>query len=184
MADFEVKVRNLVTGETLVAGMPDVDACVRWLKERPQNLEILGAISTMSGHDRERLQGAMRPYDDGELALKRKYDEARTAAAAAAYADAMAKMEAEPVEDPNADPNRPMSVRWEIDEGMSTQGDSREINAAMREAITAWVAERNEWIHPRRQMVGEAHLEVWPNEVPEGESRVREGGRFFPRLMD
>ncbi len=184
MADFEVKVRNLETGETLVAGMPDVNACVRWLEERPKNIEILTVLSTMSGVDRERLEAAMRPYDEGEVALKRKYDAARSAAAAEAYADALSKMEAEPVEDPNADPNRPMSVRYEIDEGLSAQGDSREINAAMREAIAAWVAERNQWIHSRRQMVGEAHLDVWPNAVPEDETRVREGGRFFPRLMD
>lgn len=184
MADFEVKVRNLETGETLIASMPDVDACVRWLEHRPENLEILTVLSTMSGLDRARLEAAMRPYDRGELALKRKYDEARAAAAAAAYAEGLAQMQAEPVEDPNADPNRPMSVRYEIDEGLSAAGDSRPINQAMRDAIQAWVDERNGWISSRRQMVGEAHLEVWPNEVPEGETRVREGGRFFPRLMD
>jgi hypothetical protein len=184
MADFEVKVRNLETGEMLVASMPDCDTCVRWLAQRPRNVEIVTVLSATSGADRERLHAAMRPYDADELALKRRYDEARSAAAAAAYAEAMAKMQAEPAEDPNADPLRPMSIRYEVDAGLSCAGDSRPITQVVRDAVAAWVAERNEWIAGRGQIVGEAHIDVWPGEVPPGESRVCEGGRFYPRLED
>jgi hypothetical protein len=180
MSTFDVKVRNLETGETLIASLPDCDTCVRWLSQRPRNVEILSVLSDTSGADRDRLHAAMRPYDEAELALKRKYDEARMAAAQEAYAAALRQMEAEQAAPENADPMRPMPIRYEADEGLSC-GDGRAIPEVVREAVAAWVAERNGWVEGRGQIVGEAHLEVWPGDVPAGEERVREGGRFYPR---
>ncbi len=63
MADFEVKVRNLETGEMLVAGMPDSDHCIEWPRERPKNLEIVSVLSDTSPAESRRLKEAMRPYD-------------------------------------------------------------------------------------------------------------------------
>ncbi len=83
MADFEVKVRNLETGEMLVAGMPDAESCIAWLRERPKNVEIVSVLSETSPTERSRLKEAMRPYDEDELALKADYD--KKAAEAAAF---------------------------------------------------------------------------------------------------
>jgi hypothetical protein len=188
MAEFEVKVRNLKTGETLVASMPDSAACIEWLSERPPYIEILTVLSDVSPADQRRLKEAMRPYDAEELALKRSFDMKRDAAMQAQYAEELAQIEkdrSEPV-DPDADPDRPMSVKYEIDEGLTVVDDDRKITDAARDACLAWVKERNEWVAGKGQIVGEAHLEVYPGKVPEGDesARVLPGGRFYPRLKD
>jgi hypothetical protein len=41
------------------------------------------------------------------------------------------------------------------------------------------VAERNEWVAGRGQIVGEANLSVYPAKVPDGDERVKQG-KFFP----
>jgi len=189
MADFEVKVRNLDTGEMLVAGMPDAETCIQWLAERPKNVEIVSVLSDCSPADSKRMKESMRPYDEDELKLKAKFDKEAMKAAAEAYGREMQQMEALQKESKNAgdlDPNRPLSVKYEVDEGLTVVDDERELTEAAKKACLAWIAERNEWVADKDQIVGEAHLEVWPNEVPgddEG-ARVLEGGRFFPRLAN
>lgn len=188
MADFEVKVRNLKTGEMMVASMPDAATCIEWLKERPPFIEIVSVLSDCSPADSERMKEAMRPYDSVERELKARYDVESAAKARAAYQkelDAIQQDQSQAVEDmAKLDPDRPMAVKYDCDAGLEVVDDNREITEAARDACLAWVAERNEWVADKGQMIGEAHLEVWPNVVPEGEERVREGGRFFPRLKD
>lgn len=188
MADFEVKVRDLRSGETMVATMTDAAHCAEWLTERPPFIEVLGVLSDTSPAEQLRLKEAMRPYDAEEMKLKAAYDKRTADALQAQYAAELAQMEQAPkqVEDPNADPNRPLAVRYEMNEGLRVVEDTREITDAARDACLAWVAERNTWIADKGQIIGEAHLEVWPNEIPDGDEtkRVREGGRFFPRLKD
>lgn len=189
MADFEIKVRNLETGEMLVATMPDAESCIEWLKERPKNVEIVSVLSETSPVEQKRLKDAMRPYDEDELELKEEYDRKASAAAAAAYgqeletienAQALSEEELEKL-----DPNRPLAVKYELDEGLTVVDDNRELTDAARAACLAWVNVRNGWIEGNGQIVGEAHLEVWPNDCPDGEDkRVLEGGRFFPRLAN
>lgn len=190
MADFEVKVRNLETGEMLVAGMPDCETCIQWLKERPKNIEIVTVLSDVSPADSARLKEAMRPYDEDEMKLKAEYDKKATEAAMRAYQREMVQMEAlqSAAEENEAelDPNRPISVKYDADTGLVAVEDTREIPPAARAACMAWIEERNSWVRDKGQLVGEAHLEVWPHEVPGGdeEQRVLEGGRFFPRLIN
>jgi len=132
--------------------------------------------------------GCEAPSED-ELKLKAKFDKEAMKAAAEAYGREMQQMEALQQESKNAgdlDPNRPLSVKYEVDEGLTVVDDERELTEAAKKACLAWIAERNEWVADKDQIVGEAHLEVWPNEVPgddEG-ARVLEGGRFFPRLAN
>ena len=47
-----------------------------------------------------------------------------------------------------ADPNRPIALRWDIEEGYSVADpyDKREITEAARLAVEGWIAERNTWI--------------------------------------
>ena len=184
MADFDVKVRNLETGELLVASMGSADECCTWLAERPPNIEIVSVLSDTSPAEQRRLKESMRPYDEGELRLKEAYDRKTADALAKQYAEEMALIEGDktPAIDPDADPNRPISVRYECDEGLQVVEDNRELTDAAKAAVLAWVAEREEWVKAKGQMIGEAHLEVYPNDVPEGETRVVEGGKFFPRL--
>lgn len=186
MAEFEVKVRNLKTGETLVASMADAEQCIAWLEERPPFIEILTVLSDVSPAESKRMKDAMRPYDSVERELKAKYDAELEAALQQRYQEEMALIEKGDLggDDADADPNRPLAVKYEIDEGFTVVDDSRPLTDAARAACVAWVKERNAWVEGKGQMVGEAHLEVWPNDVPEGDEdkRVLEGGRFFPRL--
>ena len=186
MADFDVKVRNLKTGETMVASMANAEQCCEWLAERPPFLEILGVLSDTSPAEQVRLKESMRPYDEEELKLKAAYDKKLEAAMAAQYAAELKQIEGDKSTpaDPNADPNRPISVRYEVDEGLSVVDDERELTDVVRDAVAAWVKERNTWVEAKGQIVGEAHLEVWPGPIPEdeGDERVRAGGQFFPRL--
>ena len=189
MAEFEVKVRNLETGEMLVASMPDCDTCIEWLRERPQNIEIVSVLSDVSPAESRRLKEAMRPYDDGELALKEAYDRKAHAAAMEQYGKELEIIEGlqkDSKDDSDLDPDRPLSVRYEVDGGLTVVDDTRKITEAAKKACLAWIEERNAWVKDKGQLVGEAHLEVWPNDVPEGDEskRVLEGGRFFPRLVN
>ncbi|MFK7984665.1 MAG: hypothetical protein AB8I08_01460 [Sandaracinaceae bacterium] len=185
MAEFEVKVRNLKTGETMIASMADSDQCIAWLSERPPFIEILTVLSDVSPAEQHRLKEAMRPYDDEEQKLKQEYDEKLAAALQEKYAEELALIESEGKGDgpANTDPNRPLAVKYDMDDGLIVVDDDRAITDAAKEACLAWVAERNEWVKDKGQVVGEAHLEVWPADMPEGDDRrVLEGGRFFPRL--
>ena len=187
MADFEVKVRNLKTGETMIASMADCEQCIAWLGERPPYIEILSVLSDTSPAEQRRLKEAMRPYDDEELALKRAFDQKHQEALNEAYQRELAQLEQEQksaTTAEGADPNRPMSVKYEVDAGFTVIDDDRELTDVAREAALAWVQERNGWVESKGQLVGEAHLEVWPNDVPTGDEkdRVLAGGRFFPRI--
>lgn len=188
MADFEVKVRNLETGEMLVASMPDADTCCEWLRERPKNIEIVSVLSETSPVEQVRLKESMRPYDEDEMRLKAEYDRKTAAAAMKKYGEELEFIESAQAQadkdQGDVDPNSPLSVRYEMNEGLSVVDDKRALTDAARAACLAWIDERNAWIKDKGQVVGEAHLEVWPNDVPDGDDarRVLEGGRFFPRL--
>ncbi|MGE0785748.1 MAG: hypothetical protein AB7S26_08670 [Sandaracinaceae bacterium] len=188
MAQFQVKVRNLETGDMLIAEMRDADECEVWLAERPQFIEIVTVLSDCSPAESQRLKEAMRPYDAEELALKRKYDAKVEHAVRAAYQQEMEAIESEQARAKTAsdgdDPNRPIAVKYECDEGLTVVDDTRQLTDVARDACLEWIRERNAWVAPKGQMIGEAHLEVWPNDVPDGAERVLEGGRFFPRLKD
>ena len=190
MADFEVKVRNLETGEMLVASMPDAETCCEWLKERPKYIEIVSVLSDTSPAEQVRLKEAMRPYDEDELKLKAAYDRKVAEEAMRRYGEELETIESAQAlaeeELEKLDPSRPMSVRYEVDEGLVVVDDNRELTDVARAACMAWIDERNSWIKDKGQIVGEAHLEVWPNDCPEGdeEKRILEGGRFFPRLAN
>ena len=82
----------------------------------------------------------------------------------------------------NADPKRAMEVRYRYDGSIAPvdPADTRPITDEMRAAIMAWVAERNEWVESRNQVVGEAKMTVWPGELPKkGADRVQSGS-FVP----
>jgi hypothetical protein len=133
-----------------------------------------------------RLKAAMRPLDDDER-------EAETKLAAAAQkvteeAAALRRMEEEQAQVAHrnalrsADPNRLMEVRYHYSGvvGIIDPADTREIGEEARAAIAAWIAERNEWVESRGQVVGEAKLSVWPATLPKpGIDRVH-AGSFVP----
>jgi hypothetical protein len=187
MAPIDLRLRNLDTAELLIASFEsEVDAAL-WLRERPRMMEVLGVIAQTDDHAVHlALRSALRPLDEDEAAVVARLD-AESELAFAARQEEEARRAAEEREAHrealrHADPKRPMHVNWTLRDGFvpGDPADEREINADVREAILAWVRERDTWVADRGLVVGEAVVTVWPLEVPPGESRVQRGGQFHP----
>ncbi|MCA9682097.1 MAG: hypothetical protein KC457_07860 [Myxococcales bacterium] len=182
---LQLKIRRLQSGETLIAEFESVADAETWLRERPKFVDVLGTVGGLGESVDKRLRAAMRPFDDDELGLVAQQD----AIAAESVRRAMEReqeaaeraMEEREQELANADPGRLMHVAWDHESGMHNgeAGDTREIPAVVREAVLAWVAERNTWVHPRGQFIATANLMVWPGSLPRGEEdRIQPGGQF------
>lgn len=187
MWKLDLRVRNLETAETLTAPFEsEVDAC-RWLMERPRWIEVLGVAT----HDLplevyNMLRTVTRPLDDDEKALSLRFDALEEAARAQAEEEARRldreEHEAYVEAQRTGDPNRPMTVTWTLEDGVRNADplDPRPCTAEAREAVVAWVRERDDWVKDRGMIVGEANLTVWPGALPAGEDRVHRGGQFIP----
>jgi len=131
------------------------------------------------------LRGATRPLDAEERVLAQKITEAQKAAFEKMARERMAREQAEITATraaaTSADPKRPMDIHWTYDRGMEKQdaADPRPISDEARAAVLAWVAERDEWVRDRGQIVGDAKVTVYPAEVPAGKERVVRG-TFMP----
>lgn len=187
MTKVMLRLRNLQTGEPAVGEHENVDAATAWLRARPELTEVLGVMfEGMTREQSEGMRAAMRPLSDAERAKAAALD----AAAAAEVAreterrrketDALtAKARADAK---TADPNRPMELVYRFDvDGLQKSDalDERPITDEARDSVMAWVLEREEWVRPRGQTIGEAKLTVYPNKVPDKHSRIVTG-TFVP----
>jgi hypothetical protein len=185
---FDLQIRDLKTGNTGRKTFESVDEALAWLKDRPKFTDVLGMASHhISGEISDQLKAAMRPLDDEEKALDHKQREARDKAAEAAAKKRQIEEAAAAAQqlaaEATADPKRPMEVRWTFKDGLgkATPGDTREISAEVQAEVAAWVEERNSWVESRNQVVGDARLQVWPGEIPEGKGDERIiSGTFIP----
>ena len=184
---LDLQLRNLKTGETEQKPFESEEAAMAWLKERPQFTAVLGVASHHVPKEiSDKLKNGCRPLDEEEIKLEKELaaaeEQARKRAEARRKAE-LAAAELHRKEMANADPNRPMEVRWTFDHGMSIAdpADPRSITDEAREVVTAWVEERHEWVKGRGQVVGDAKVKVWPGPIPEGEgdNRVIQG-TFIP----
>jgi hypothetical protein len=187
MAKITLKLQNLRDGETSYQEFDDEAATLAYLRARPRFVDVLGVVfEGLTPEQNARLKEAKRPLDAEEHAAEEKLAEAASKAAEAARAlrerEMAAAQEKHREAMKNADPNRPMEVRYFYDKGLSHTNpeDDRAITDEAREAVLAWVAERNEWVEGRGQIVGEAKVTVWPGPIPKkGADRVQ-GGSFIP----
>jgi hypothetical protein len=187
MSKITLKLRDLTTGSTSFRELADEEAALAFLRARPNLVEVLGVVfEGLSPEQNARLKAAMRPLDDGEKAAVKRLEDAAERAAEAAAAkrekEAEAARAAHRESLKNADPNRVMEVRYRYDGSINPvdPDDTRPLSDECREAILAWVAERNEWVAGRGQCVGEAKLSVWPGNLPKpGADRVQHGS-FVP----
>lgn len=187
MPKVMLRLRDLEDGEGRSVEHESVDAAVSWLSARPRFVEVLGVVfEGISREENDRMKAAMRPLDDDERALVHKLDEA-AAQEKAARAE-QRKKEAEEAaqrlrdEAKKASPTRPMELRYRFDEAelaKTDQLDDRPISEEAKAAVRAWVAEREEWVAPRGQCIGEAKVTVYPGEVPAKKERVVQG-TFVP----
>ena len=182
-----LKLENMQTGEPSMQEFPDEEATIAWLGQRPRFTDVLGVVfEGLTREQNDRLKKSMRPYDDEEKAAEKALADKRRAEAdaqreARAREDAVVQA-AHREAQKNLDPNRSMEVRYRYDTGLSLvdRDDTREISDEVREAVMAWVAERNEWVESRGQIVGEAKVTVYPAALPKaGVDRVKHGS-FVP----
>jgi hypothetical protein len=185
---IKLRIRNLQTREGGVAAFETDAEALLWLKARPPFVEVMGMAGQVAVpmDVQERLRAAMRPLDAEERiaeraleleAEKEELEREKTALAQAVEANAKHQETLR-----TADPERLMEVRWRFDSGMALTDphDPRPITDAARDAILAWIAERNEWVAGRGQTVGECTVKVWPGKIPpKQDERVKEG-RFVP----
>jgi hypothetical protein len=187
MSKIMLKLRDLKTGNPLVREFDDEAQTITFLKERPPFVDVLGVVfEGLTPEQNARLKAANRPLDPTELAAEKALD-----AAAAKQAEEAAVLRAEEDEKArvahrealkNADPNRSMEVRYQYNTELTLvdQDDPREITAEARTAIAAWIAERNEWVEGRGQIVGEAKIHVWPGTLPKPTAERVQSGTFIP----
>jgi hypothetical protein len=181
-----LKLQALETGDTSFREFENEEATIAFLRERPRFTDVLGVVfEGLSREQNDRLKAAMRPLDAEEVAAEAKLKKARETAAEAQRVTREAEDEqarlARRESLKSLDPNRPMDVRYHYSGSITPvdPDDTRELTAEVRDAILAWVAERNEWVESRGQIVGEAKLTVLPGELKKGADRVQHGS-FVP----
>ena len=182
-----LKLENMNTGETSFEEFAEEEATIAWLRERPRFTDVLGVVfEGLTREQNDRLKATVRPLDDEEKAAEKALVETREKEAEAqrevrAREDEVAAV-AHRAAQKDLNPKRPMEVRYRYDTGLSLtdRDDPREISEEVRAAVMAWVAERNEWVDSRGQIVGEAKVTVHPGALPTpGTDRVQHGS-FVP----
>lgn len=184
---LDLQIRDLKSGNRSPKPFDSVDAAKAWLKDRPKFTEVLGIASHhVPPEVSNELKACSRPLDEEEKLLVRELDAAEEAAMKKRAEERMKKELAEAEKQrkdlKDADPNRPMDVRYTYSDGLTNANsmDPREITDAIREAADAWVAERNTWVESRNQVVGDAKLQIYPNELPDGVTERIVSGTFIP----
>lgn len=184
---LDLYTRNLKTGEREQKVFESEDAAFEYLRNRPKFWEVMGvATDDVPAELNRALRDAMRPLDPEEQVLERQL--------AAALAEAERKREQQRLEEAAAqaakhraelaaaDPNRPLKVTYRFNAELRhcDPADQRAISDEAREAVAAWVEERNGWLEGRGQVVGEATLTVYPGPLPDGVTERVQSGSFVP----
>ena len=188
-----LRIKKIDTQEHLIAEFDSLEDAKTWVAERPHMIEVLGVVDPRAVGEAAflELRNAVRPLDDDERELRHQAAEERLAQMRAADIRESAPRpvaapqmvstdpDPDPASLPDAAPNAIMVIRWRKNAPMANISDNRPITPAARAAVEAWIAERNQWLHPKRTHVGEAELDVWPGELPEPENeRVEQGARY------
>ena len=177
MSKIEFNIRDLKTGEVVCAEFPDLAAAEAWLIERPAFTQVLRLVTPLEPDTEARLRDAMRALDEDERAVM---IEAEQAAAAERMAE-IARLQSVKDNTPK-DPNRPMTLHWDLAHGLTAvdPSDEREITSVARAAALAWIAERDTWVEERGERVAAANISVWPGPIPGGneDDRIPPGSKF------
>jgi hypothetical protein len=186
MPKITLKLQDLKTGTTSFHELEGEEATIAYLEARPRFTDVLGVVfEGLTREQNARLRAAMRPLDDeekvAEAILTAAAQKAREEAQAKRLLEEEASRAAHRSALKNADPERAMELRYQFDHGLTPidPADTRELTEEARAAIEAWIAERNDWVKERGQVVGDARLTVWPGKLPRpGADRVH--GTFIP----
>ncbi len=184
---LDLYIRNLQTGDREQKVFESEQEALEYLKNRPKFAEVLGVASDdVPPELNDQLRAATRPLDEEEKLLDRQ----RTAALEDEARKRAQKEQKRAVEEAakhrneiaNADPNRPLEIRYRFNEGLSVADpvDTRAITDEARAAMMAWIEERNSWVASRGNVVGEAKVSVYPGPLPDGVTERVDVGTFIP----
>ena len=186
MGKLDLRVRDLNSGVSSLVSFDSEEAATAWLVARPKFIEVLGVATLGLDNDaNNRLKASLRPLDPEEKLLERRLEAAIDAVTREREEEKMRRereaSDAHRAALRGADPNRIMEVHWTFNAEMTLvdPADERKIPDEAREAVVAWVRERDEWVKDRNQVVGDAKVMVWPGPIPAGEERVKRG-TFIP----
>lgn len=187
MQKLTLRLRKLEDGAADTREFAGMDEALAWLRARPPMVEVLGVLfEGLTPEANATLKGAMRPLEADEKARIAALDEAEARARMerdiARRKEAEASALAEKAAAKNADPARPMELRYRYDWTdlqRADPNDDRPITDEARAAVMEWVNERMEWVKDRGQTVGEAKVTVYPGAVPAKKERVV-AGTFVP----
>lgn len=185
---IELRIKRIETGELLIAEFESFEDAKTWAAERPDMIEVLGVVDPKAVGEAafRELQEATRPLDraetdrrheamEADLARMREADERESLVAG--LVGRIEPSAPEPAPDPSslpdAEPDAVMVIRWQYKVPMANISDNRPISPVVRAAVQAWVAERNEWLHPKRAHVGRVELRVRPGEMSTDEEAER-----------
>jgi len=184
---IDLQTRDLKSGERAAKTFESADAAKKWLLDRPKYTEVLGlATDHIPAETSNELRAAMRPLDAEEKLLEAQLAAAEDAAAEKRAIERqkkeLAEAEKQRAELKDADPNRPLDLRYLHNRGIALveQDDTRAISDEVKEAVAAWINERNEWVASRDQIVGDARIQVWPGPLPAGKTERIITGSFVP----
>ena len=188
MGKLDLRVRDLNSGVSSLVSFDSEEAATTWLVARPKFIEVLGVATLEVDHaSSNRLKASLRPLDPEEKLLERRLD-AAIQAVTREREEEKNRLEREAsdahrVALRGADPNRLMEVHWTFNAEMTLTdlADERPISQEVKDAVLAWVRERDEWVKDRGQVVGDAKVTVWPGAIPasDGGERVKRG-TFIP----
>lgn len=184
---LDLYTRNLQTGDREQKAFDSEEQALEFLQNRPKYTEVLGVAShNVPPELNRKLKDANKPLDPEEKLLEQQLEAAAAETDRINEAKRRQKAEQDAVKHraamANADPNRPMVVRFRFDQGLmlTDSADPREITDEAREAVMAWIEERNSWVEGRGQVVGEANVTVHPGPLPDGVSERVQMGTFVP----
>lgn len=187
MTTIDLRVRDLTTGVSSLKSFDSEASAIAWLAARPRLVDVLGVATPGIAPELDaRLRAALRPLDADEKAHEAKLDAAVAAVARERQEEeqkrARAAEDAHRAAMRTADPNRLLEVHFTYDKGLekTDPSDPREISDEVREAVLAWVRERDGWVESRGQVVGDAKVAVWPGPLPKGEEERVKRGTFIP----
>lgn len=184
---IDLQIRDLETGNTSQMAFESIEVAKSWLEQRPKYIEVLGVASHhIPAEVSDQLKAARRALDDDEKELIEKHDQALEAAhleaAKARQREEAASVEKHRQEMAGLDANAPMKLRFLFNKGVcvADTADKREPSQACLAAVKAWIEERNSWVESRGQVVGDANIEVYPGELPDGTDDPIISGTFVP----
>jgi CBS domain-containing protein len=159
-----LRFRKIGESQDMLAQFESLEDARTWLAERPKFVRVLRVEEpVLSTRAEAELHDAMRPLDDEELDKIGEVQRELQRLHSVELRDMQARSEREgarssaPIE-----PSSPFLVRYDKGKPLTQArtDDSRPIPKVVQTAVEAWVAQRNEWMHPRERHVGGALLLV------------------------